>query len=82
LLPIIEIKEDILDDDAKELVKLCPTNVYDLEDIGNHQKAYVKNPRNCTTCRECIRPPQFKDRIDLGKIKDHYECNLILYIIY
>jgi DNA-directed RNA polymerase I and III subunit RPAC1 len=56
------------------LKKLCPTGVYDIEDFGEHKKAVVKNPRNCTTCRECIRPPEFREVIELGKISDHYEC--------
>jgi len=34
LVPDIIIKEDILNEDAEELKKLCPTGVYDIEDLG------------------------------------------------
>ena len=47
--------------------------VFDIEELGN---AIVKNERLCTSCRECIRNPKFKDAIDLMKIKDHYECKI------
>jgi DNA-directed RNA polymerase alpha subunit len=40
------------------------------------ERAFVKNVRNCTTCRECIRPEKFKDIIDLGKIKDRFEFHV------
>jgi DNA-directed RNA polymerase I and III subunit RPAC1 len=75
LLPRIDFKKDIVGEDAIYLKKLCPTGVYDvMREDDEELKAYVKNIRNCTTCRECIRPIQFKDVIELGKIKDHYEC--------
>ena len=40
------------------------------------ERAFVKEVRNCTTCRECIRPDKFKDKIDLGKIKDRFEFHV------
>lgn len=36
----------------------------------------MANVRNCTTCRECIRPEKFRDRVDLGKIKDRFEFHV------
>jgi DNA-directed RNA polymerase I and III subunit RPAC1 len=74
LLPEIEITEDIVNEDAINLKKTCPTGVYDIEDYKGLKKAYVKNPRNCTTCRECLRPNEFKNKINLTKVPDHYEC--------
>jgi len=38
--------------------------VFDIEDIGT---AYVKNSSKCTTCRECIRPEKFQNKVSLGK---------------
>jgi DNA-directed RNA polymerase I and III subunit RPAC1 len=32
--------------------------------------------RKCTTCRECIRPEKFKERIELGKLKDRFEFHV------
>lgn len=37
LVPSITIKEDILNEDAVELKNLCPTGVYDIEDLGKHK---------------------------------------------
>jgi len=74
LLPEIVIKQKIIDEKAEELKKLCPKKVFDIEDLGNKLKAVVARPRDCTTCRECIKHPEFKDMIELGKVKDHYEC--------
>ena len=74
LLPKIEIKQKISGEDAEQLKKLCPMKVFDIEEMGN---AIVKNERLCTSCRECIRNPKFKDNIDLLKVKDHYECKII-----
>jgi DNA-directed RNA polymerases I and III subunit RPAC1 len=76
LMPDIKIQREINDEDAHALKKLCPTGVFDVEETDMGSRAIVKNPRNCTTCRECIRYAPFKDNIDLGKIKDHFECML------
>lgn len=73
LLPEITFKNDVLDADAQELVDLCPMQVFDIEDLGNdHRRAVVGRPRNCTVCRECIRPEKFDKSIKLGRIKDHF----------
>jgi DNA-directed RNA polymerase alpha subunit len=40
------------------------------------ERAYVSNIRNCTTCRECIRPEKFANVVDLGKIKDKFEFHV------
>lgn len=77
LVPDIKLNSEIKDDDAVELKKLCPTGVFDIEDLGKKGKrAIVGDVRKCTTCRECIRPDKFKDRVDLGKIKDRFEFHV------
>ena len=53
LLPDIKITSKIKGQDAKDLKKLCPMGVFDIEDIGG--EAFVKDKRKCTTCRECQR---------------------------
>jgi len=80
LIPDIQFKNEIYDDDAEALKKLCPMEVFDVKKSDMGIKAYVKNPRNCSTCRECIRYAPFKDNIDLGKIKDHYECKKFIFM--
>lgn len=47
--------------------------VFDIEDLG---KAVVKNSEKCTTCRECIRPEKFANRVSLGKHKDIFEFTI------
>lgn len=45
-------------------------NVFDIEDSGN---LFVKNPRACTTCRECIRHEKYTDKVHLAKMKNQFE---------
>lgn len=72
LMPVIELVGDkIKGADAQELKALCPMGVFDIEDIG--KTAVVKNAEKCTTCRECIRPDKFKEKVYLGKQKDVFE---------
>lgn len=68
LLPAISFKEPVVGSLAKELVSKCPMNVFDIED----SVAVVARPRNCTMCRECIREPEWNDRVLLQKEKQHY----------
>ena len=72
LLSNINFISDIKGKDAEELKELCPKKVFDIK--GN--KVFVKNIRNCTTCRECIRNEKFIGKIELGKIIDHYEFHI------
>ena len=37
LVPDIKHKEDIIGDDAVELVNICPMGVYDIEDLGGRK---------------------------------------------
>jgi len=77
LVPDIKFKKDIMNQDAKELKALCPTGVFDIEDLGKGNcRAVVGDVRKCTTCRECIRHDKFKDVVDLGKIKDRFEFHV------
>jgi DNA-directed RNA polymerase I and III subunit RPAC1 len=46
--------------------------VFDIEDL----ELMVKNPRKCTTCRECLRHSQFEGMVDLGKKKDVFEFHV------
>lgn len=37
LVPNIEIKEEIVGQDAEELKGVCPMGVFDIEDLGHHK---------------------------------------------
>ena len=68
LMPEISFKSPIKGALAQELVEKCPMKVFDIED----GQAIVAQPRNCTMCRECIREPEWNDRVLLQKRKQHF----------
>ncbi|KAL4554677.1 hypothetical protein LXL04_037279 [Taraxacum kok-saghyz] len=73
MLPEVILLQDIEDEDAEELVKKCPVNVFDIEDMGKGRKwATVARPRACTLCRECIREPGWEEKVALRRVKDHF----------
>eukprot|EP01087_Luapelamoeba_hula_P005061 TRINITY_DN1514_c0_g1_i1.p1 TRINITY_DN1514_c0_g1~~TRINITY_DN1514_c0_g1_i1.p1 ORF type:complete len:374 (-),score=71.57 TRINITY_DN1514_c0_g1_i1:3-1124(-) len=72
LLPDIQFKKPVTGKDAKTLVDKCPMNVFDIEDLMGKKTAVVARPRNCTMCRECIREPEWNDRVKLMRVKDHF----------
>ncbi|KAF2154646.1 putative DNA-directed RNA polymerase I and III subunit Rpc40 [Myriangium duriaei CBS 260.36] len=74
LLPSIEIKEPILGADAKKFARCFPRGVIELEDDAEtgQKKAVVKNPMKDTVSRECLRHDEFKDKVQLGRIRDHF----------
>lgn len=79
LVPDIRFNKEVVDEDAKELKALCPTGVFDIEDLagpGSRKRAFVADARKCTTCRECIRPEKFREVVDLGKQKDRFEFHV------
>jgi DNA-directed RNA polymerase alpha subunit len=88
LLPKIDLSEEepFLNEEAEELKKVCPVGVFDIEDITTTEggkktttkKGYVARPRDCTLCRECIRPPHMAKRITLEKVSDHFICEFFL----
>lgn len=60
--------------DAEEIKKICPMDVFDIEDLGDGigPRAVTARPRNCTMCRECIRDPEHEQKIKLRRVRDHY----------
>jgi DNA-directed RNA polymerases I and III subunit RPAC1 len=67
LMPDITILTPQSGKAAKELVALCPKNVFDIED----GEAVVSRPRDCSACRRCIEEiPQ--GIVELAKVKDHF----------
>lgn len=72
LLPEIVFTEPVQGEAAEKLVELCPMKVFDIEDIGRVKTAVVKNQRNCSMCRECIREDEYNKKIKLMRVKDHF----------
>ncbi|KAL1207588.1 DNA-directed RNA polymerases II, IV and V subunit 3 [Cardamine amara subsp. amara] len=56
MLPEVVLLKEFEDEEAVELVNVCPAKVFDIEDMGEGRKrAKVARPRDCTLCRECLR---------------------------
>ncbi|KAG2161829.1 DNA-directed RNA polymerases I and III 40 kDa polypeptide [Aureobasidium pullulans] len=74
LLPSINIKEPILGADAKKFARCFPRGVIALEDdpASGEKKAVVADPMKDTVSRECLRHDEFKDKVQLGRIRDHF----------
>lgn len=74
LLPHIDIKKPILGADAKAFQKCFPRGVIGLEDDvdSGQKKAVVLDPMKDTVSRECLRYDEFKDKVKLGRIRDHF----------
>jgi DNA-directed RNA polymerase I and III subunit RPAC1 len=59
--------------DAKELVEMCPMQVFDIEDLGKGQAGVkVARPRDCTMCRECIRKEGWEEKVHLRRVANHF----------
>lgn len=72
LLPLVELAGEVKGERAKKLREVCPMGVFDIEDSG---KAFVKNARRCTLCRNCIRDEfGFVKDVRVGRVKNHYIC--------
>jgi len=86
LLPTIDILSPIVGADAKKFARCFPKGVISLEsvtaeDVKNYKelegkegepKAVVSNPMKDTVSRECLRHPEFKDKVKLGRVRDHF----------
>lgn len=75
LLPHIIIREPIPEEDQEKFQKCFPPGVIALEEDSNgDQQVVVKNPRKDTVSREVLRHPEFKDKVELTRIRDHFIC--------
>ncbi|KAF2797898.1 DNA-directed RNA polymeras-like proteines I and III subunit RPAC1 [Melanomma pulvis-pyrius CBS 109.77] len=86
LLPTIDISKPIVGPDAKKFARCFPKGVIALEtvtekDAGQNSelegkqgelKAVVADPMRDTVSRECLRHPEFKDKVKLGRVRDHF----------
>ena len=74
LLPHIDIKQPIMGPEAKKFQKCFPRGVIDVvpDEQSGESKAVVKDPMKDTVSRECLRYDEFKDKVKLGRIRDHF----------
>jgi DNA-directed RNA polymerases I and III subunit RPAC1 len=91
LLPTITITKPILGPDARKFQKCFPPGVIDLERVTptdaasenaayhgreGDEKAVVKDVFKDTVSRECLRHDEFKDKVKLGRVQDHFIFNI------
>lgn len=77
LLPQITITQPILGAEAKKFARCFPKGVIgyepsDPEDPSAEVKAVVKDPMKDTVSRECLRHDEFKGKVKLGRVRDHF----------
>jgi DNA-directed RNA polymerase I and III subunit RPAC1 len=86
LMPTIDILKPIVGADAKKFARCFPRGVIKLDtvtsqDIENdvelqgqegEPKATVDDPMKDTVSRECLRHAEFKDKVKLGRVRDHF----------
>ncbi|KAK3362250.1 DNA-directed RNA polymerase [Lasiosphaeria hispida] len=91
LLPTITILRPILGRDAENFAKCFPQGVIRLEKVtkaeaaregsgyeghASELKAVVVNPMLDTVSRECLRHDEFKEKVKLGRERDHFIFNI------
>lgn len=91
LLPEIQILRPILGDDAVKFAGCFPQGVIGLEKVSAEEakktgsgyeghegvnKAVVRDPFKDTVSRECLRHDEFKGKVKLGRVRDHFIFNI------
>ena len=78
LLPDIIITQPIRGKDAEKFAGCFPPGVIGLKTVvidGKPVKeAFVKDSRMDTVTRECLRHPEFRDKVVLSRVRDHFIC--------
>ncbi|KAK7520301.1 RNA polymerase Rpb3/RpoA insert domain-containing protein [Phyllosticta citriasiana] len=72
LLPHIEITKPIIGADAHKFARCFPSWCSGYEGHEGEIKAVVKNAFKDTVTRECLRHDEFKDKVRLGRVRDHF----------
>ncbi|KAF2088180.1 putative DNA-directed RNA polymerase I and III subunit Rpc40 [Saccharata proteae CBS 121410] len=87
LLPSIQITRPIIGADAHKFARCFPPGVIaevpitaaeaaqegsGYEGHEGEKKAVVKNPMKDTVTRECLRHEELKDKVKLGRVRDHF----------
>lgn len=74
-MPSISISETIPSQLCEKFAKCFSPGVIEIdEDASGTKTVRVANPRKDTLSREVYRHPEFRDGVELGRIRDHYIC--------
>ena len=73
-MPKIEINSPIFGEEAKKFASCFAPGVIRLgkDPKTGNQVALVENARYDTMSRECLRHPEFKDKVALKRVPDHF----------
>ena len=83
LLPDIQILKPITGQDAIKFQKCFVPGVIGIKKKGNGtEEAFVVNPRKDTVSRECLRHVEFKDKVRLTRVRDHFLCEFSLLFLF
>ncbi|ORY80391.1 DNA-directed RNA polymerases I and III subunit RPAC1 [Protomyces lactucae-debilis] len=74
MMPTITLLEPITGEDAHKFQKCFPKSVIKVkkDPTTGLDTAVVRHPRYDTVSRECLRHPEFKDKVRLGRKRDHF----------
>lgn len=72
LMPEIRILSPIIGDDARKFARCFPRGVIEVRGDGEQVQAVVKDAMKDTVSRECLRHAEFKDKVQLGRVRDHF----------
>jgi DNA-directed RNA polymerases I and III subunit RPAC1 len=83
ILPEINIKAPITGEDAENFKKCFPEGVIQVVKNKNGVKeAVVVNPRKDTVSRECLRHPEFENKVILSRVRDHFICRFFFFFFF
>ncbi|KAK0259973.1 hypothetical protein B0A54_09457 [Friedmanniomyces endolithicus] len=74
LLPHIQITAPIVGSEARKFQRCFPRGVIALQKdpASGENKAVVADPMKDTVSRECLRHDEFKGKVKLGRVRDHF----------
>lgn len=72
LLPHIKIKEPITGALAHRFAECFSPGVIAVKAVDGVETAVVRTPRNDSVSRECLRHPEFADKVELSRVHDHF----------
>ena len=72
LLPSVKLSSKISKDDILKIKNICPSHVFDIEDIKNEKRLIVKNESACTNCRACQFLPVEDEMVRISKQNKKY----------
>lgn len=77
-MPEITILEPITGEDAYKFQKCFVPGVIIVDKVKGVPIARVENARKDTVSRECLRHPEFEDKVRLTRLRNHFICNLLI----